>query len=34
MDFVQIQYNEKFYAISEIHLATLFKQYAKYTKKL
>ena len=33
MDFMQIQYDEKFHAILETHLATIFKQYEKYTKK-
>ena len=33
MDFMQIQYGEKFHAILETHLATIFKQYEKYTKK-
>ena len=33
MDFMKIKQDEKFHAISETHLATIFKQYGKYTKK-
>ena len=33
MDFIHIQQDEKFDAIPETHLATLFKQYAKYMEK-
>ena len=30
---MQIQKDEKFHAISDTHLATIFKQCGKYTKK-
>ena len=33
MEFTLIQQDKKFHAISETHLATFFKQYAKYTKE-
>ena len=33
MDFIHIQQDEKFHAIPETHLATLFKQYAEYMEK-
>ena len=33
IEFMQIQQDEKFHAISKTHLATIFKEYGKYTKK-